>query len=105
LQPLCRLFGYSQQAFYKHQRTQFAILSKTQLIIKQVLHIRKHQPKCGGRKLLFMLQPFLKERNIQIGRDAFFDLLTKKQTAGPQQKNKGKHHQLQTLLLPLSEAW
>jgi hypothetical protein len=61
----------------KHQRTQFAILSKTQLIIKQVLHIRKHQPKCGGSKLLFILQPFLKERNIQIGRDAFFDLLTK----------------------------
>lgn len=71
------MFGYSRQAFYKHQRTQFAELSKTQLIVEQVLHIRKQQPKCGGRKLLFMLQPFLHNNNIEIGRDAFFNLLTK----------------------------
>lgn len=71
------MFGYSRQAFYKHQRTQFATLSKTQLIIEQVLHIRKQQPKCGGRKLLIMLQPFFEQRNIETGRDAFFDLLTK----------------------------
>lgn len=42
-----------------------------------MLHIRKQQPKCGGRKLLVMLQLFLKERNIIIGRDAFFNLLAK----------------------------
>jgi putative transposase len=71
------LFGYSRQAFYKHQRLQFAALNKTQMIIEQVLHIRKQQPRCGGRKLLFMLQPFLHQRNITIGRDAFFDLLAK----------------------------
>jgi transposase InsO family protein len=71
------LFGHSRQAFYKHQKLQFATLSKTQLIIEQVLHIRKQQPRCGGRKLLFMLQSFLEQRNIVIGRDAFFDLLAK----------------------------
>jgi len=71
------LFGYSRQAFYKHQRIQFATLSKTQAIIEQVLHIRKQQPRCGGRKLLIMLQPFLQQRNIDIGRDAFFNLLSK----------------------------
>lgn len=51
------------------------MLSKTKLIIEQVLHIRKQQPRCGGRKLLVMLQLFFKERNIIIGRDAFFNLL------------------------------
>ena len=71
------MFGHSRQGFYKHQKTQFAVLSKTQLIIEQVLHIRKQQPRCGGRKLLIMLQPFLQQRNIAIGRDAFFDLLAK----------------------------
>jgi len=71
------LFGHSRQAFYKHQKLQFAILSKTQLIIEQVLYIRKQQPRCGGRKLLFMLQAFLKQQHIAIGRDAFFDLLAK----------------------------
>ena len=77
LQSLCRLFGYSRQAFYKQQQLQFATLSKTKLIIEQVLHIRKQQPKCGGRKLLFMLQPFFRQQDIVIGRDAFFNLLAK----------------------------
>jgi len=71
------LFGYSRQAFYKHQRTQFTTLSKTKMIIEQVLCIRKQQPRCGGRKLLIMLQPFLQQRKIVIGRDAFFNLLAK----------------------------
>ena len=39
--------------------------------------IRKQQPRCGGRKLLIMLQPFFKTQNIIIGRDAFFNLLAK----------------------------
>lgn len=71
------MFGHSRQAFYKHQKLQFAALGKTQLIIEQILYIRKQQPRCGGRKLLFMLQSFLEQRNIVIGRDAFFDLLAK----------------------------
>ena len=58
LGSVCRLFGYSRQAFYKHQKIQFATLNKTQLIMEQVLMIRKQQPRCGGRKLLIMLQPF-----------------------------------------------
>src|ERR1700693_4355287 len=57
LQSICRLFGYSRQSFYKHQKTQMATISKTQLIIEQVLYIRKQQPRCGGRKLMVMLQP------------------------------------------------
>jgi len=44
---------------------------------KQLLFIRKQQPRCGGRKLLVMLQPFFKERNITFGQDAFFNLLLK----------------------------
>jgi putative transposase len=71
------LFGYSRQSFYKHQKIQFAILAKTQAIIEQVLYIRNQQPRCGGRKLLVMLQPFFTERDIVIGRDAFFNLLAK----------------------------
>lgn len=39
-----------------------------------MLRIRKHQPRCGGRKLPVMLQPFLGQQKIRIGRDAFFDL-------------------------------
>lgn len=42
-----------------------------------MLHIRSQQPRCGGRKLLIMLQPFFLQQKIGIGRDAFFNLLAK----------------------------
>ena len=45
------------------------------LIIEQIGRIRKLQPRCGGRKLYVELQPFLKQCNISMGRDKFFDML------------------------------
>jgi putative transposase len=77
LQSLCQLFGYSRQAFYKQQRLQLIQQSKDGLILQQVINIRKEQPRCGTRKLLVMLQPFFKNQDIHIGRDAFFHLLAK----------------------------
>jgi putative transposase len=77
LQSLCRLFGYSRQAFYKQQRLQLIEQSRDGLILQQVLNIRKEQPRCGARKLLVMLQPFFKKQAAYIGRDAFFYLLAK----------------------------
>lgn len=44
-------------------------------MIQQVHRMRKTQPVIGGRKLYVMLQPFLLEHGIKIGRDALFDLL------------------------------
>lgn len=64
LQSLCGLFGYSRQAFYKQQRLQIIEQSRDALILQQVLHIRKEQPRCGARKLLIMLQPFCKKQHI-----------------------------------------
>jgi putative transposase len=75
LQSLCGLFGYSRQAFYKQQRLQLIGQSRNALILQQVLHIRKEQPRCGTRKLLVMLQSFFKKQDIHIGRDTFFQLL------------------------------
>ena len=77
LQSLCRLFGYSRQAFYKQQRLQLLQQSKDGLIIQQVVNIRNEQPRCGTRKLLVMLQPFFKKQELRIGRDSFFQLLSK----------------------------
>lgn len=77
LQSLCRLFGYSRQAFYKQQRLLLVQHSKNGLILQQVINIRKEQPRCGTRKLLVMLQPFLKKNNLFISRDGLFYLLSK----------------------------
>lgn len=46
------------------------------LLINEVLHIRKTQKRLGGRKLLFKLDLFIQEHQIVIGRDAFFNLLS-----------------------------
>lgn len=45
------------------------------LILQQVGSIRKQQKRLGTRKLIFMMQDFMEEHHIEIGRDKMFDLL------------------------------
>jgi len=75
VQQICRLLGYSPQAYHKKQKRIVTQISHEHLLLQQIDTIRKYQPRCGGRKLFIMLQPFCKEHQIQIGRDNFFDLL------------------------------
>jgi len=70
------LLGYSRQAYYQHKKQVEKESLQNDLLINQVLTIRKTQKRLGGRKLLFKLAPFIKEHNISIGRDAFFNLLS-----------------------------
>jgi putative transposase len=67
--------GYSPQAYYKHNKKALINQVNEKFILEQIDALRKHQPRCGGRKLFIMLQPFFKEHNISIGRDKFFDVL------------------------------
>jgi transposase InsO family protein len=45
------------------------------MIIQEVLRIRASLPRIGGRKLLHMLEEFLKIHHIKMRRDQLFDLL------------------------------
>jgi len=45
------------------------------LILKQIMAIRKEHRIMGARKLYDLLQPFILEHSIKMGRDALFDLL------------------------------
>jgi len=72
---LCRLFGLSRQAYYKHN---WGILDRNktgEIILKLVRKIRETHPRIGTRKLHQMLQPLLIEHEIKIGRDGLFNLL------------------------------
>ena len=69
--------GYSVQAYHKKQKRNLVKLSHEELILHEVDAIRKHQPRCGGRKLFIMLKSFFKQYNIVIGRDTFFGILAK----------------------------
>ena len=75
LARLCRLLGITRQAFYQHFWHVSDISIEEQLVLGEVRRIRHIHPVIGGRKLYYLLQPFLIEHQIKIGRDALFDLL------------------------------
>ena len=89
--------GYTPQAYHKKTKKQFIKQVNDDLVIQQVHRIRKEQPRCGTRKLLIMLQPFLQQHNIVIGRDYFFNLLAKnkmlvRKTRRSVHTTNSKHH-------------
>jgi hypothetical protein len=69
------LLGYSRQGLYKAQKAHQQQCFEQELLIQEVHKIRVHQPRVGGRKLHHMLQPFMHQHQISIGRDGFFELL------------------------------
>jgi putative transposase len=71
----CSLSGYTRQAYYQHIHTLQKEAFQSELIIQEVLRIRKTQKKVGARKLLVMMEDFLRTHHLPIGRDAFFGLL------------------------------
>ncbi len=75
LTRLCRLLGITRQAYYQHFWEVSDISIEHQLILNRVVEIRQIHPAIGGRKLFYLLQPFLLEHQIKVGRDALFDLL------------------------------
>jgi len=75
LRGLCRLLGYSPQAYYSYQRTSLKRRLGEDLLLGQVLAHRRLQPRLGGRKLHEMLLPFMAGHDLYMGRDQLFDLL------------------------------
>jgi len=75
LSGFCRLLGVSRQALYQHEWRGEASGNEAELIVQQVIAIRQNHPAIGVRKLHIMLQPFLAEHGIKIGRDGLFNLL------------------------------
>jgi len=53
LLSLCSLFGYSRQAYYQHQRSIEKEASQSELVLQEVLRIRRQHKRIGTRKLLF----------------------------------------------------
>ena len=76
LSKLCRLFGVTRQAYYQSFYREEFVEIEQELILKEVISIRKNHPRIGTRKLYIMLENFMLEHQIKMGRDAFFDLLS-----------------------------
>ncbi|AXT54460.1 IS3 family transposase [Aquimarina sp. AD1] len=72
----CRLLGVTRQAYYQHFWYREQLAFEDELIVCEVLKIRKNHRHMGGRKLYELLQPFLLEHQIKMGRDRLFDVLS-----------------------------
>jgi len=76
LSKLCWLFGVTRQAYYQSFYREEFIGIEHELVVKEVISIRKNHPRIGTRKLYVMLETFMLEHQIKMGRDALFDLLS-----------------------------
>ena len=72
---LCRLFGKTRHAYYDALWRKENSLVKEDVILQEVINIRKDLPTLGTRKIHYVLQPRLASHKISIGRDYLFDLL------------------------------
>ncbi len=72
---ICRLLGVTRQAYYQFFWHREELNNEEQLILAEVRVLRQLHPVIGTRKLYCLLQPFLLEHQIKLGRDALFDLM------------------------------
>lgn len=75
LAKLCGWFGVTRQAYYQHNWNGISTSIEEELIIQEVLRIRKNHRRMGCRKLYEMLQDFMLQHHIKMGRDALFTML------------------------------
>ena len=67
LRELCRLLGFSRQAYYQHHKSLARRVLQEDLVIQQVLYHRILQPRIGGCKLHEMIGFFMEEHGIAKG--------------------------------------
>lgn len=71
------LLGFSRQSYYQGINFIHKKAFQDDLILHEVIRYRKVQKRIGTRKLFEEMKDFLSAHHFQIGRDAFFDLLSK----------------------------
>ena len=75
LAKLCGWFGVTRQAYYQRNWEGISTSIEEDLIIGEVKRVRMSHRKIGTRKLYEIINPFMLEHNIKMGRDALFSLL------------------------------
>ncbi|KQB42888.1 Integrase catalytic subunit [Flavobacterium daejeonense] len=85
---LCRLFGKTRHAYYDSLWRKESSLVKEDVILQEVINIRKDLPRLGTRKLHYLVQNKLTSHKISFGRDYLFDLLSEHKLLIRQRKRK-----------------
>lgn len=72
---MCKVFGYTKQAYYKQLHNSENKLAKEAIIVGLVKQKRIIWKRGSGRNLHQCLKPELADHQIKMGRDKFFELL------------------------------
>lgn len=72
---LCKVAGFSRQAFYQERRARPRLAVAQDAVVELVKAQRRIHPRCGTRKLHQYLHGELAEAGIKLGRDRLFALL------------------------------
>ena len=88
MDAICSWFGITRQAHYQKLSRQKENEEKERKILALVQSIRQRHPRMGGRKLLRKLGPEMAQEGISLGRDRFFDLLSRHDLLVPPTKLK-----------------
>lgn len=75
LSVACGLLGLTRDAWYKSHRRGERQSMEQAIVVQEALRLRRELPGCGGRKLLHLMQGFLRSHGLRLGRDKFFELL------------------------------
>ena len=75
MEKICGMFGVTRQAYYWSNNNTQETAFNEEVVLMLVQDIRNKMPKIGGKKLYNMIYADLKQENIKLGRDIFFDLL------------------------------
>lgn len=75
IRMLCERVEMSRQNYYAARWLRQRRQVDEELIVKLVQRERRMQPRLGGRKLRYLIQPDLDEAGVAIGRDRFFEVL------------------------------
>jgi transposase InsO family protein len=76
LAKLCGWFGITRQAYYQNNWEGVSTTLEEELVIQEVKNIRKNHRRMGTRKLYEIIQPFMQEHSIKMGRDSLFNMLS-----------------------------
>lgn len=75
LGTLCRLFGYTRQAYYQQKLRQERAAMRSEFLLGKWQSTGHFRSAWGGRKLYMLTTEFRSEHGITWGRDAFFRLM------------------------------
>lgn len=72
---MCKLLGYSKQAYYKRADNQFHKHFEHAQLKAMVMDIRSQLPRLGVRKVYHLIKDDIKKQGLKVGRDKLFTIL------------------------------